>query len=204
MIYKKQRYLIGCLSGFAAGITLLFFACIMWKGVKKKYPNFSYTRTIFLTILLVGIIATPTKNFGGDSTIIMCNTGDILTAQEKVARELSSVIPKKSLIYYLYKTPISLLYLSDVRIFPSLINKDFYYRLGGNDLELERYGYWNDSLSEKWMKEADYIILARGLGKEINDKRSNSGQKENTLLLTTSNLVPCIDKTNLQVYKVNK
>ncbi len=204
MVYKNQRYLIGCISGFVAGITLLFIAWITWVGVKKKYPHISYTWTIFFVILLVGIIATPTKNFGGDSTIIMCNTGDILTAQEKVARELSSVIPKNSLVYYLNKTPISLLYLPDIRIFPSLINKDFYYRKGGNNLELEKYGYWNDSLSEKWMEEADYLVLARGQGKEINDKRLISGQKENTLLLTTSNLVPCVDKTNLQVYKVNK
>jgi hypothetical protein len=204
MVYKYQRYMIGCISGFAAGLTLLFIAWITWLRVKKKYTYISYTRTIFIVILLVGIIATPTKNFGGDSTIIMCNTGDILTAQEKVARELSGVIPKNSLVYYLNKTSIPLLYLPDVRIFPSLINKDFYYRLGGNDQELEKYGYWNDSLSEKWMVEADYLILARGQGKIINDKRLISGLKENSHLLTTSNLVPCVEKTNLQVYKVSK
>jgi len=204
MVYKNQRYLIGCISGFVAGILLLSISGVTWKGLKSKYPKISYSWTIFLVLLLVGLIATPTKVFAGDSTIIMCNTGDILIGQEKVTVELKSAIPKNSLVYFENIIPISLLYLPEVRIFPSMINKDFYYRVGGNDQELEKYGYWNDSLSEKWSSEADYLIVTRGQGKAIENNRLVSGKEKNTLLLATSNLVPCVDKTNLWVYEVTK
>jgi hypothetical protein len=80
----------------------------------------------------------------------------------------------------------------------------FYYVKGGKDEELSRFGYWNDSLAEKWLLEADYLILGAGTGKNIEKSKILDHPEKYQFVLTTSDLVPCIRKTNLRVYKVSK
>jgi hypothetical protein len=203
LTFRSQRHLIGLLSGFIFGIVFLIIIMFIRKLVRVKFPDISYARTAFSGLLLFGLIATPTKLFSGDPTILICNSGDILYAQEKVGLELNNVIPKNSLVYLEYETPISLLYIHDVRVFPPQINKYFYYRIGGNDQELEKYGYWNENLSNKWLNEADYLIIGGSNGNAIRNILVTEPEKF-TLLKTTSKINPCIDKSKLKVYKVNK
>ena len=204
LVYKSQRYFIGLLSGFLSGLLFFAISWLAWKFVNPKFLRSSYTWTLFSVLMVVGLIASPTRSFSGDLTIIMCNSGDILAAQEKVAGELNSVIPESSLVYYDYSTPISLLYLPGVRVFPPQINKYFYFSLSGDDRQLEKFGYWNESLANKWLREADYIILGDLPGRTIEKNVLKKDPGKFSFLLATSNVVPCVDKTFLRVYQVNK
>lgn len=204
LVYKSQRYFIGLLSGFLSGLLFLAIAWLVWKLVNAKFQRSSFTWTLFSVLMVIGVVVSPTRSFSGDSTIIMCNSGDILTAQEKVGEELNSVIPENSLVYLDYSTPISLLYLPGVKVFPPQINKYFYFSQSSDDRQLEKFGYWNESLANKWLKEAEYIILGDSPGRTIEKNILKKDPERYSFILTTSTVVPCIDKTDLRVYKVNK
>jgi hypothetical protein len=54
---------------------------------------------------------------------------------------------------------VPLLYVPGIRIYPSQVNGDYSYRLDGDPAELERYGYWNPALADRWLDETDFALI---------------------------------------------
>ncbi len=201
--YNDQRYLIGAISGFIAGLFFLLLSLVLGSIIKRKF-KIGISWTIMTSVLLFSLVISPTRYFSGDSTIFICTEGDILAAQEEVADQVNSVIPPKSLVYLESITPISLLYIPDVRIFPPQANSMFYFIKGGVDEELLKYGYWNESLAQKWRVQADYLILGDERGRSIEETVVKTAPEKYSFMLETSSTVPCKIGTNLRIYRVNK
>jgi hypothetical protein len=86
--------------------------------------------------------------------------GDILAAYETVGAHLAKLVPPGSLVDWnggLATVP--LLYMPGVRIFPPQLNDGYSKRHGGDAEQLYRHGYWNAELAQKWLHEADFVLV---------------------------------------------
>jgi len=146
-------------AGLLLGLSIvLLMGIISYTSRRKKifYPGIGYLSMI--TLLLAGLILTPTPALGGGNKEQEC--GDVIRSYEDAGNLLRTLIPKGALVYwYGGLSPVPLLYLPDVRIFPPQLNDGYSFRNGGDPEQLERNGYWNESLSDQWMLEADYVLL---------------------------------------------
>jgi hypothetical protein len=55
---------------------------------------------------------------------------------------------------------LPLIYLQGIRIFPALLNGDYAKHIGGDVIQLQRMGFWNDVLAARWQQEADVLLVA--------------------------------------------
>ena len=204
LVMRSQRMVSSALAGFALGFVFLLLVFIVWKFMKIKTSHPYFLSLLFGITLSAAVLVSPAGIFSGSTTIITCQDGDVLQAHEKAGSELREKIPAGSLVYSELTTPIPLLYLPGIEIFPQQLNKFFYFRDGGTDDLLARTGYWNISLAEKWMDEADFLLVGG---------REPSNQYEQYLLqnmdayykvFVTDPIVPCIKQTKLFLYKAKK
>jgi len=132
--------------GFA--LVFLYYAvmvvCYRERFVKKNYLG------VFLGVFIGIELALATIVFGNTYRSYDCGK-DIITAQEKAGEYLAERIPADSLVYWgVGRSPVPLLYLSNVITFPPQLNGDYTLRGGGDSDELLRFGYWNDQLAINW------------------------------------------------------
>lgn len=87
------------------------------------------------------------------------------------------------------------LYLTDVEIYPSqtMIHYSYVYSQEIiNPDNLLKYGYWNSELKEKWIKEADYILVESRFFKSDWRPRVDAG--ELTIVDITGPVEACREK----------
>ncbi len=143
--------------GFA--LVFLYYAvmvvCYRDRFIKRNYLG------VFLGVFIGIELALATIVFGNTYRYYDCGK-DIITAQEKVGRYLAERIPSDSLVYWgVGRSPVPLLYLSNVITFPPQLNGDYTLRGGGDSDELLRFGYWNEQLAINWLASADYIMVEK-------------------------------------------
>ncbi len=187
--------------GLLSGVVILFAAWILKKIQKIKFPasSIGYGYILFLLLLLVGVFLTPTFILSGDPIVYDCGW-DVLASYEIVGDQLAEVIPDGALIYWQGNhSPIPLLYLPDIEIFPSQLNGKYSYRLDGITDDLLKYGYWNSVLEQMWVKEADYVLIEVGAPKDYASSAVQSDSFE--LIAETSPALPCRADSSFQVFK---
>jgi hypothetical protein len=102
---------------------------------------------------------------------------DVIASYEAVGADLRQKIPSDALVYWAGGlSPIPLLYLPEVNIFPAQLNQAYTFRVSGDPKELERFGFWNQTLADEWLEEADVVLLEERMfgewimsGTEISD-----------------------------------
>jgi hypothetical protein len=115
------------------------------------------------TLLIAGLILSPTKVLGKGNDFFDCDGSNVLAAYARAGEYLRSVIPPGSQVYWDGRINAIFLYLPDVKIYPAQLNHSHSYCGGGNADELLRGGLWNDELARKWLDEADYVLVEAGL-----------------------------------------
>ncbi|HET7010041.1 MAG TPA: hypothetical protein VFI11_04635 [Anaerolineales bacterium] len=109
---------------------------------------------------LVGLLmATATIRFGHSYRSYDCGR-DVIGSQEAAGNYLRTKVTAGALVYWgAEQSPVPLLYLDRVRIFPPQLNGIYTFRHGGDPGELHRFGYWNQALAEDWLAQADYVLV---------------------------------------------
>ncbi len=72
------------------------------------------------------------------------------------------MIDPDSLLYWELTSNMLLLYLPDAEIFPPQLNTDFNFVLHSEPEESDeiyRFGYWDQTLRQAWLEQADYLII---------------------------------------------
>lgn len=202
--YFEQEPWVTALAGLLVGLLILAVAFALWFFWGRQQASYAFT-----LLVLVGLLAfalSPTNILSGRGAVFLCDA-DSIQSYEQVGESLREIIPDGSLVYWGVHTRPSLailLYLPEVRTFPSQLNGDYYFRKGGStDLALS-LNYWNEELAERWLFEADYLLL--------NDKdfapwagfvyETHAEQFE--YIETTQPLFACDNKSVLHVYRVVK
>jgi hypothetical protein len=196
-----QEFVIPTVVGFFSGLILIILAWIIRVIFKKIQLKYSFSAILLFNFIIIGSLLSPTKLLAGEGSIGTCPNSNIIRRYENIGAYLSSIIPANSLVYWEGYTPLSLLYLHNIQIFPGQLNMKFYYREGGDPDYLEKKGYWNEELATRWIKEADYLLFSQEsfqfrldvVGEEIFE-----GFEE---LPMSENINPCDENSRILIYK---
>lgn len=114
-------------------------------------------------LLILGLLLSPTKALGKGNDFFDCDGSNVLASYERAGEHLRSIIPPGSQVYWDGRINAIFLYLPDVKIYPSQLNHNHSYFVGGDANELLRAGLWNDALAKQWLAETDYVLIEAGL-----------------------------------------
>ena len=155
----------------AGGVAVL--ALIVWAGLKlARLKRLSLASGTLVAFFLAGCLLLPTNLLANGWQSYDCG-GDEISNYERVGEKLAQVIPPGAKIFWRGYSPINLLSIPEVGIYPSQLNGDYSFRLGGDPDALLRYGWWSEPLGREWAAEADYVVVEqkynRGWLKELID-----------------------------------
>jgi len=85
----------------------------------------------------------------------------VIGSFEQAGQSLAGLIPPDSTVYWSGEPVSVLLYLPGMHVYPAQLDGPYSFWLGGDDDDLERYGFWNDRLMEQWKQEADFFIIQK-------------------------------------------
>ncbi len=141
--------------GLFAGLVFLLLVYLARRASGQKARNFGFSLAIAL--LLFGFLFSWTLT--GNNRANSCGL-DVIAAYEENGAHLARVIPPGSLVYWDGGLSIvPLLYIPEVRIFPSQLNQDYAFRIGGDPEQLQKAGLWNEALAQRWRREADFLLI---------------------------------------------
>lgn len=126
--------------------------------------------------LILGLVLSPTKILGAGNDFFSCEGSDVFASYRKAGEELSQVIEPGSKVYWEGRLTAIFLYLPEVQIYPPQLNHVHSYRLGGDSEQMLRSSYWNDELAQRWLKEADYIMVQGAEKVYLTDEMLESGE----------------------------
>jgi hypothetical protein len=197
--YETQQMLLPAILGFFVAI-LIIFLCILFTRQNQKFvasSRFGYS--IFVALILFGIVLAPTQLLNSNVISDQCEF-DVIQANERVGNYLNQIIPSGSLVYWdSNNSPVPLLYLDDVKIFPPQLDQIWNFNIGGDPDLTYKYGFWNQELADQWMREADYLLITDLMvGKYTSDPGFNLQYKELPPLEQT---IGCRDKSIIHIYK---
>jgi len=141
------------------GLTLLAGIKI-WQTRKTGAPAAQKTQAwaqSILIITLLGSILSPAPVLAGDYNTYDCGT-DVIAGYEAAGALLAKNIPQNASVYWAGYSPVILSYLPALKIYPAQLHGAYSFRISTDDDALLKYGWWNESLAEKWLNEADYVL----------------------------------------------
>ncbi|MBW8011848.1 MAG: hypothetical protein FVQ83_11520 [Chloroflexi bacterium] len=159
--YGSSKKIVSAGVGFGIGILMLMVTYGTRKLlVKNKKPvTYSFGHMALIVFLGFGWLLSPTEVLGGSYDQYDCG-GNVIASYETAGAQLADLIPSGSSVYWAGgDSPIILLSLPNIEIFPAQLNGRFSFRNGGDPDALERVGYWNQELANEWAQEADFILV---------------------------------------------
>jgi hypothetical protein len=163
--------------GLLVVITLFLLVLGVWLGLQRRL---SFAVLAGAGFLLLGSAFSTTVFLGGGPTPYDC-AGYTVSDYEAAGHDLAERIPSGSIIDWRAGgglSPALLLYLPGVQIYPPQLNGSYSFRQGGETDALFAYGYWNDELSQQFMNQADFLIVAARPSIEIEAEVFAAGFRE--------------------------
>lgn len=156
------RRMLPLLVGLLVGLTSVILGVLLYR--LKKFTSFSYAvMSVFLVAGALYPIYEKTLGAPGNQG---CEE-NIIQAYEDVGEELREIIPAGSIIYWAGYSPVTLLYMSSVEIFPPQLNLRYSFK---DSISLERarlYGFWNTELGQAWLEKSDYVLFQDGADRNV-------------------------------------
>ncbi len=119
-------------------------------------------RSLFL-LLILGAFLSPTSLLAGGYQTYDCEQ-NVVQAYDDLAIELSQFIEAGDLVFWRGgRSAVPLLYFDDISTFPTQLNGDYTFRLGGEAEQLTRAGLWGQAVLEDWLRQADVILIEADL-----------------------------------------
>lgn len=157
--YEKLLRFIPPAFGFIFSVLLLALLIGGYSILKKK-NSIKFGNFLLYSILIFGIVFTPTYLLGRDSFGNQCS-GDVLAAYENVGQELQKTIPPGSKVYWGAGSVVTpLLYITDTKIHPPQLNGIYSARRGGDRDLLEKAGYYNEESRHAWRAEDEFFLIS--------------------------------------------
>jgi len=156
---RQGQYLAAAGTGAAAGLAILLAAGLLALLDYRRARRARYGFWAVICLLAAGALLTPTLVLGRGYQSLDCG-GDVIASYETAGRHLARLIPPGSQVYWKGGLSVApLLYVPGIQIYPSQVNGDYSYRLGGDPDALEKYGLWNHRLANRWLDETDYVLV---------------------------------------------
>jgi hypothetical protein len=150
-------------------------------------------------LLLAGSILAPAPVLAGDYNSYDC-AADVIPSYEAASALLAKTIPAGSQVFWAGYSPVPLLYLPGVDIYPAQLHGAYSFRISTDDDALLKYGWWNEHLAQKWLNEANFVLAEqRNLGK--NDWLSAENRLDQYELVAQSAPQTCEDSSAMFLYR---
>lgn len=167
MIYNKfgfdrqdQRQILPVVAGFVAGGFIVILGALLAR-LNKNLQFVHGVYAVTLVTLITGAVLSPTLVMGG---VVKTCDQDVLSNYEKIGAQLAARIPPGAQIYWRGDaSPISLLYVHDVKIYPPQLNGLFAFRPEPDRQSVLRFGFWNTQLDQEWLASADIFLVRDAL-----------------------------------------
>lgn len=156
-----QGYIFSALAGISIGLAFLAISGIIWLLLlKNKKIGYIY----FASVMFFGLsfFAIPTTLLTPRAAFHPCED-DVIKTFERSSLKLSKMIPPGSTLFWDTDTepsPAMLLYMPDVKIFPSQINGRFYYKDQKNFEGALQPFAWSKEIGLEWLKNSDYAVFS--------------------------------------------
>lgn len=174
IIYRAAHAWFPVFLAVSFGLVLLLAA--KWFNGRKN----SAALGAFLVFFLLGSVFSPSPLLAGEYNSYDCQT-DVIPGYESVGADLAGVIPPGSTVYWAGYSPVTLLYLPGVKIYPAQLHGVYSFRISDDDDALLRYGWWNQHLADKWLQEADFVLVEGRTGTRndwLTQTLANGGYQE--------------------------
>jgi hypothetical protein len=193
-----ERFLPGLFTGLISVIIILFLAFAYFVWLKKK-RQVIFSGLPIVVFLILGSLFAFFPIPGGAKSELNCQQ-DVLLAHDEVGSFLKETIPEEALVYWENDvSPLPLLYLNKIKLFPAQLNHEHNRRNGGDPDKLARLGYWNEELALQWSREADYLLVADLMVKDLRLK--GIIQPDADELKATQQLLQCRKQSIIHIYK---
>ena len=192
-------FLIAIMSLLITWFVLKIFSKLETKpGFYHRIPQ-PISSFALLVFVIVGVLFSPTSILAGGRQAYDCDR-DVIASFEQNGAYLAETIPPGSKVYWKGWVGLSLLlYQPDLKFYPAQFNNVYSYREGGDPVELEKSGLWNETLARQWAEEADYILIAERYYSGWLADYVESGKFLE--LSPTSPLNPCRPESRIHIYR---
>jgi len=158
-----QRFL-PTVTGLILGTIILVVSFVLHRvyvrNNNNKLHRWTYSSFALISLASVGLLLSPTLIFSSDEDAYACG-GNVISGYEQVGNYLDTRIHPGAQVFWAGgESAIPLVYIADVEIYPPQINGVYTLAIDGDDDILFKYGFWSNSLAEKWLSEADYVLVA--------------------------------------------
>lgn len=207
--FREARRIIPTFFGVAVGVFILILSYVIWfrigrrtikDGSTESPPHLGYW--LIVVFLIFGSIITPLFYYSVNRST--CNQS-IIKAYSEVGEHLAGALPDGALVYWAAgDSMIPLIHVPDVRIFPPQINGAYSFKTEGDDDTelLLRLGYWNSILRDKWLNEAD-AILVQDQPDDADFILTLTESQDFIELESTPPLNPCDENTRIRIFLRN-
>ena len=168
-------------------------------GIKNLLKSSQNTSSSLITIFFIlAFLLTPSRILGRGNYEPICDF-DIIQANESVGEYFDNIIPQGSQVFWFSNnSPVPLLYLNDIKIYPAQLDQNFTFYLDGDPHQIEKLGFWNMALLEKWKNEADFLLITDDYVLDfVMDENFVSAHQEIAPLPTT---IGCRDKSIIHIF----
>lgn len=200
MEYQDARRLIPALAGFLVALLLILGILIGYSKLKPGKAGKQSLGLVLTNVFLgLGIILAPTPILTPVSEIERCSV-DVLATYEQVGSYLRRSVPPGSHVYWEGGLSVApMLYLPQVSLYLPQINDGYSFRLGGDTQKLSRWGFWNEELRDRWLAEADFILIEEKSYNPDWKKFLEAGQFQE--LERTVPINPCTKRTGIRIFR---
>jgi hypothetical protein len=196
--YDALQMAIPTAAGLLIGILYAAVGTLLAKKRHLASPGYA----ILLGFLVAGTLLSPSKILSGGKFADYCSS-DVLVSHEAVGAHLGELIPPGATIYWQNDvSPLPLLYLPGRNIFPPQLNQDYSFREGGDPDIMYEISKWNQALKERWIVEADYLLIAEQYVPSIDGTEAFALMTDE--LPPTGNTTPCRNKSIIHIYRKSK
>jgi len=154
IIHDAVHVWVPVLLAVAFGLVLL----AVWKMLNGRKNSAALGGGALLVFVLLGMVFSPSPLLAGEYNSYDCQS-NVIPGYEAVGAKLAKIIPPGSSVYWDGYSPVSLLYLPGVKIYPAQLHGTYSFRISNDDDALLKYGWWNQHLAEKWLAEADFVLV---------------------------------------------
>ena len=160
--------------------------------------SYAFPAIALRVALASGFLFSPTLLNTPTRSAEECNV-DTLAYFDQLGKQLATLIPPGSRVYWQVQSAVPLLSLPNVKVPPAQVYSLYTYRLGGDATEVEALGYWNIDLARQWATQADFLVIEFDF--DFPPIGPDSLPEPANLLDTLPPLNPCMEETTLLVYQ---
>ena len=196
--FRTLRRLLPFVTGFIVGLLALNIGYLLAKKQGAKLPLSNPVYVVLSVVLLIGLALSPTLILGGVAQEARCDK-DIIAQYEKVGAQLAQRIPPGAQIYWRGDpSPMPLLYLPKVKIYPPQLNGFFSFRAPQKGINVTRYGFWNTAVDNKWRPKAEIVLIRQ---REFSFLQTWLTSKRFEELEQTDPVFLCASDTQIRIFK---